>query len=99
MKAPILLLLWLSFGFTAGAAEKVPPSAQEVIIDLDPSRSTVQFALGAVLHTVHGAFKAKGGTVRWEIATGEASGQIVVDVKSGYTGVGARDRQMHEAVL
>src|ERR1700745_4056151 len=99
MKAPILLLLWLSFGFTAGAAEKAPPSAQEVNIDLDPSRSTVQFALGAVLHTVHGAFKVKGGTVRWEIATGKTSGQIVVDVKSGYTGVGARDRQMHEAVL
>ena len=99
MKTPILILLWLYFGFTVGAAEKIPPSAQEVIIDLNPSKSTVQFALSAVLHTVHGTFKVKGGTVRWEIATGKTSGQIVVDVKSGYTGVGARDRQMHEAVL
>src|SRR5271157_2727932 len=99
MKTPILILLWLYFGFTVGAAEKIPPSAQEVIIDLDPSKSTVQFALSAVLHTVHGTFKVKGGTVRWEIATGKIRGQIVVDVKSGYTGVAARDRQMHDAVL
>jgi polyisoprenoid-binding protein YceI len=99
MKTPILILLWLYFGFTVGAAEKIPPSAEEVIIDLNPSKSTVQFALSAVLHTVHGAFKVKGGTVRWDMVTGKTSGQIVVDVKSGYTGVGARDRQMHEAVL
>ena len=99
MKTPILILLWLYFGFTAAAAETISPSAQEVIIDLDPSKSTVQFALSAVLHTVHGTFKVKGGTVRWDIVTGKTSGQIVVDVKSGYTGVGARDRQMHEAVL
>jgi polyisoprenoid-binding protein YceI len=66
MKTPILILLLLYFGFTVGAAEKIPPSAQEVIIDLDPSKSTVQFALSAVLHTVHGMFKVKGGTVRWE---------------------------------
>ena len=99
MKTPILILLFLCFGFTGGAAEKIPPFAREVIIDLDPSKSTVQFALIAVLHTVHGTFKVKGGTVRWEILTGKTSGQIVVDVKSGYTGVGARDRQMHEAVL
>ena len=97
MKTPILILLWWYFGFTAGAAEKISPSAQEVIID--PSKSTVQFALSAVLHTVHGTFKVKGGTVRWEIATGQTHGQIVVDVKSGYTGVAARDRQMHDAVL
>jgi polyisoprenoid-binding protein YceI len=99
MRTPILVLLWLYFGFTAAAAEKIPASAHEVIIDLDPSKSTVRFALSAVLHTVHGTFKVKGGTVRWDIVTGKTSGQIVVDVKSGYTGVAARDRQMHEAVL
>jgi hypothetical protein len=66
MKTPIFILLLLYFGFTVGAAEKIPPSAQEVIIDLDPSKSTVQFALSAVLHTVHGTFKVKGGTGRWE---------------------------------
>ena len=51
MKTPILVLLLLYFGFAVGAAERNPPSAQEVIIDLDPSKSTVQFALSAVLHT------------------------------------------------
>ena len=52
MKTPIFVLLLLYFGFAVGAAERNPPSAQEVIIDLDPSKSTVQFALSAVLHTV-----------------------------------------------
>jgi polyisoprenoid-binding protein YceI len=99
MKTPILILLWLYLGFTAAAADKIPPSAHEVIIDLDPSKSTVQFALSAVLHTVHGTFKVKGGTIHWDILTGKTSGQIVVDVKSGNTGVAARDRQMHEVVL
>jgi polyisoprenoid-binding protein YceI len=94
MKTPILLLLWLFFGFTVEAAEKIPPSAQEVIVDLDPSKSTVQFALSAVLHTVHGAFKVKAGMIRWDMGTGKISGQIVVDVKSGFTGVGARDLEM-----
>src|SRR5260370_38473249 len=99
MKRPVHVLILCYFGFTAGAAEKIPLSAQEAIIDLDPSKSTVQFALTAVLHTVHGTFKVKGGTVRWEIATGKTRGQIVVGVKSGYSGVAARDRQMHDAVL
>jgi polyisoprenoid-binding protein YceI len=97
--APTFSSVCTRTGFTVGAAEKIPPSAQEVIIDLDPSKGTVQFALSAVLHTLHGTFKVKGGTVRWEIATGKTRGQIVVDVKSGYTGVAARDRQMHDAVL
>ncbi|HEV3064074.1 MAG TPA: hypothetical protein VGX93_01975 [Chthoniobacterales bacterium] len=33
MKTPILVLLSLYFGFAVGAAERNPPSAQEVIID------------------------------------------------------------------
>jgi polyisoprenoid-binding protein YceI len=54
---------------------------------------------GAVLHTVHGTFKVKSGTVRLDVATGRASGQIIVDLKSGNTGVQERDRHMHEDVL
>jgi polyisoprenoid-binding protein YceI len=99
MKIPILILLLFYFALTPGFAEKIPSLEKEAIIDLDPSESSVQFALSAVLHTVHGTFKVKSGTVRLEIVTGKTSGQIVVDVKSGYTGVEARDRQMHEAVL
>jgi polyisoprenoid-binding protein YceI len=74
-------------------------SGGSVEIEFDASKSTVQFTLGAVLHTVHGSFKVKGGHVRFDPASGQASGQIVVDVHSGETGDSGRDRQMHEAVL
>jgi len=70
-----------------------------VEIEVDASKCTVQFTLGAVLHTVHGSFKVKGGHVRFDPGSGQASGQIVVDVRSGETGDSARDGQMHEAVL
>jgi polyisoprenoid-binding protein YceI len=86
-------------GLTLLAAETVAPSLHEVTIDVDPSTSSVHFTLGATLHTVHGAFKVKGGTVRFDVASGKTSGQVVVDVKSGATGVEARDRQMHRDVL
>jgi polyisoprenoid-binding protein YceI len=84
---------------TLPAAERVAPALHEVTIGVDPSRSDVQFTLGATLHTVHGTFKLKGGTVRLDAVSGKASGQVFVDVKSGHTGVEARDRQMHNSVL
>lgn len=89
--------LWVAA--TLPAAEKVAPALHEVTIGIDPSRSNVQFTLGATLHTVHGTFNVKGGTVRLDAVSGKASGEVLVDVKSGNTGVEARDRQMHNSVL
>jgi polyisoprenoid-binding protein YceI len=68
-------------------------------IEFSPAKCTVQFTLGAVLHTVHGTFKVKGGNVRFDPASGKANGQIAVDVRTGETGENARDQQMHESVL
>jgi len=68
-------------------------------IQFNSVKSTVQFALGALLHTVHGTFKVKDATVRFDPTSGRASGQIEVDVRSGETGESARDRQMHDNVL
>jgi polyisoprenoid-binding protein YceI len=81
------------------ATENPTFSGSSVEIEFDASKCTVQFTLGAVLHTVHGSFKVKGGHARFDPASGQASGQIVVDVQSGETGDSGRDRQMHEAVL
>jgi polyisoprenoid-binding protein YceI len=69
------------------------------VIEFDPGKSTAEFSLGALLHTVHGTFKVKNGVVRFDASSGHASGQIVVDVPSGESGDKARDRQMHENVL
>jgi polyisoprenoid-binding protein YceI len=73
--------------------------AGSVEIEFNPAKSAVQFTLGALLHTVHGTFKVKDGTIRFDPSSGQASGQISVDVRSGETGENARDRQMHESVL
>ena len=66
---------------------------------LDPAQSRVEFTLGDVLHTVHGTFKVKSGVIRFDPATGEANGEMVVDAASGDSGSGARDRRMHKNIL
>src|ERR1700759_1869811 len=95
----LFTLLLICFSFHAISAENPALSAGAVEIEINPGKSTVRFTLGALLHTVHGTFKVKGGTVRFDPASGIASGQIAVDVKTGETGDSARDQQMHECVL
>jgi polyisoprenoid-binding protein YceI len=99
MSSRLLAILVICFCHHAIAAENSTFSADSVEIEFNPSQCTVQFTLGALLHTVHGSFKVKRGTVRFDPASGQASGGIAVDVRSGETGVSARDRLMHESVL
>jgi polyisoprenoid-binding protein YceI len=77
----------------------LPVSASESTIELDPARTTVSFTLSDVLHTIHGSFKLKRGALRFDPATGRASGEIVVDVASGDSGSSARDKRMHKEIL
>jgi polyisoprenoid-binding protein YceI len=99
MTARLLAFLLMCVCCRSIATENPTVSAGLVEIEFNAAKSTVQFSLGALLHTVHGTFKVKGGTVRFDPASGQASGQIAVDVRSGETGESARDRQMHENVL
>jgi len=73
--------------------------AQGTTVTLDPARTRITFTLGATLHTVHGTFKLKSGTIQFDPGTGKASGQIVVDVTSGNTGDTGRDSNMHKNIL
>lgn len=66
---------------------------------IDPAQTKVEFTLADVLHTVHGAFTLKRGSLRFDPATGAASGEIAVDATSGDSGSGARDRRMHKDIL
>jgi polyisoprenoid-binding protein YceI len=72
--------------------------ARDAAYRLDPAQTSVKFALGDVLHTVHGTFKLKQGDLEIE-GDGKVSGHIVVDATSGESGSGARDRKMHREVL
>ena len=76
-----------------------PLWAQDSILQLDPAETTINFTLGATLHTVHGIFKLKSGVIHFNPASGEASGAILVDAASGDSENEARDRDMHRKVL
>jgi polyisoprenoid-binding protein YceI len=99
MSPRLLAILLICFWHRAITAESPPLPADSVEIEFNPSKSTVQFTLGALLHIVHGSFKVKNGIIRFDPESGRASGQIAVDVRSGETGESARDRLMHESVL
>jgi polyisoprenoid-binding protein YceI len=71
----------------------------EITLELNPSQTHVTWTLGDVLHTVHGTFRLTRGTIRFDPATGNASGELVVDATSGESGNGARDGRMHKHVL
>ncbi|HEV2116215.1 MAG TPA: YceI family protein [Terriglobales bacterium] len=73
--------------------------AQEMVFQLDTAQSRVEFTLGDILHTVHGTFQLKSGTIRFNPANGEASGALVVDATSGDSGNARRDRRMHRQIL
>jgi polyisoprenoid-binding protein YceI len=81
----------------ASIAAKAP--AQEVTLQLDPTKSSVKFTLGDVLHTVRGTFAAERGSLRFDPASGKVSGEIVVDTRSGQSGNGMRDRKMNKEIL
>jgi polyisoprenoid-binding protein YceI len=68
-------------------------------LELDPSKTVVEFRLPGSLHTTHGTFKLERGTIIADPATGKAGGSIVIDARSGATGIGARDKEMRESVL
>lgn len=73
--------------------------AQEHVFQLDPAQSQVAWTLGDVLHTVKGTFQLKSGILRFDSATGIASGELVVDAVSGQSGNGSRDRKMKREIL
>ncbi len=74
-------------------------AAQQIAIDLDPGQTVINFVLGDVLHTVHGAFRLKTGRVLIDAAAQSITGAIVVDATSGESGNGTRDKRMKRDIL
>ncbi|MGD0076725.1 MAG: YceI family protein [Candidatus Binataceae bacterium] len=87
----------LAIGWPVGFASST--EARIGVLELDPSKTLVEFKLGGSLHTTHGEFKLKGGTIKAHSATGKAEGAIVVDATSGDSGDSLRDNRMKDSVL
>ncbi len=80
------------------AGESVPGKPAGAFT-LDPAQTKVEFVLGDVLHTVHGTFQLTSGTLTFDAASGKASGELIVDARSGDSGSKARDKRMHANIL
>ena len=89
---------------SAAAAHRPPQAAaaastKEIVLAIDPAQSTVHYTISSSLHTVHGTFAVKRGTLRLEPTTSTATGEIVVDAVSGQSGNNSRDKKMQKEVL
>jgi len=90
---------WLGFGLLLLTVGSGTLRAQEMTLELDPANTRIEFALGATLHSVHGTFKLKSGTIHFNPSTGSASGLVVADATTGDSGNQGRDRKMHKEIL
>ena len=92
---------------SASAAHRAPQTAMpagpaagnEIVLNIDPQQSTVHYTVSSSLHTVHGTFSVKRGSLQIDPANGKAEGEIVVDAASGQSGSNSRDKKMHKDVL
>ncbi len=73
--------------------------AQQIRVSLEPAQTRIEWTLGATMHTVHGTFKLKYGSLTFDPKSGGAAGEIVVDATSGESGNHDRDTDMHNKVL
>ncbi|MEQ1474747.1 MAG: YceI family protein [Candidatus Acidiferrum sp.] len=84
---------------TRPAQQSPTQSRAPLILHVDPAMSSVHWTVDSSLHTVHGTFHLKRGSLTIDPATGKASGEIVVDATSGESGNDSRDHKMHNEVL
>ncbi len=89
------------------SASPTPPKSQaqaqvtprEVVLFLDTAQSKVHYTVDSTLHTVHGTFALKSGSVHFDRDSGKVDGEIVVLAASGESGTTSRDQKMHKEVL
>jgi polyisoprenoid-binding protein YceI len=90
------LTFYLLCASIASATEK---NSHHRTFVLKPATTSIDWTLGGTLHTVHGTFKLKRGTVDVNLDDSSADGVIEVDATSGESGNAARDKRMHQSIL
>ena len=94
----IARLVWVAVLAQALAAQTTAPG-QELVLRIDPARSSADITLGGNFHSVEGSFASRSGVIHYRPATGAVSGEIVFDATSGKTGNSSRDAKMHKDVI
>jgi polyisoprenoid-binding protein YceI len=101
--AAVLAIAGLAIFLSAATAPPQLPSpsvsSSEIALTLDPSQCKVHYTVDSTLHTVHGTFNLKSGSIHFDPATGRAGGEIVVFATSGESGNDSRDKRMHKEIL
>jgi polyisoprenoid-binding protein YceI len=96
-------ILGIALLLSATAAPPMPNAAQApaqgVVLELDPAQSKVHYTVDTTLHTVHGTFALKKGTVHFDPESGQAGGEVSVFATSGDSGNSSRDERMHKEIL
>src|SRR5579859_631712 len=96
----LLCLLVIGHGLQAAApAQSASPAVSKLALQIDPAQSSVHWILDTTLHTVHGTFSVKAGSLRIDPATGKVEGEVVVSAASGASGNDSRDKKMHKEIL
>jgi polyisoprenoid-binding protein YceI len=93
------IFLLVSLVASPAQAQTVQSPVSEIVLTLDPAQAKLHWTLDSSLHTVHGTFALKSGTVHFDLATGKAGGIIVVAAPSGESGNSSRDQRMHKEIL
>lgn len=73
--------------------------ASPQVYRFEPAHTEVEYSVDSTLHTVHGTFALKRGTLQIDPETGRAEGELVVDAASGSSGSAARDKRMTRDIL
>ncbi|HXK07504.1 MAG TPA: YceI family protein [Verrucomicrobiae bacterium] len=95
---PIRILVALgAFARLLAAGDSIPSG--QCAYRIDPAHTRVEFTVDSTLHTIHGTFVLKRGDLRFDPATGKASGELLVDAASGESGSNARDNRMNSHIL
>jgi polyisoprenoid-binding protein YceI len=97
-------VLGIAIFLTAASAppetQTAPAAVQGISLDVDPAQSKVHYTVDTTLHTVHGTFAIKKGSlVKIDPETGKASGEVDVYATSGDSGNTSRDERMHKEIL
>lgn len=79
--------------------QTAPAATLPVVLTFDTNQSKVHYVVDTTLHTVHGTFNVKSGTVAFDPRTGKADGMIVIFASSGESGNSSRDERMHKEIL